>query len=106
MRIEYYEPYETYVHATYTRSVPCGSDGKGNTTYCTEIYDCSYCDDISASYYAVTQIGEKHPISSYNYERLVKKFKTTPYFVELNRNINYHSGCGKDGDSYFCDWNG
>jgi hypothetical protein len=36
---------------------------------------------------------------------LIKQWKSNPKFVELNRDINYHGSCGKDGDMYRIVWN-
>ena len=41
-RAFYFEAWNEYIHKTCTESYACGSDSKGNTTYCTRSYDCSY----------------------------------------------------------------
>lgn len=108
----YYEPWSTWVTQTCTREVACGqdctTDSKGSTTcttkYCTETYDCSYCDDNSAYWKAYDDHGHSWTISEKQYNELKTRWNSTPKFIELNRNIDYHGGCGKDGDAYSIKW--
>ena len=105
VRAEYYEAWSTWVEETCTRSVPCGTDSKGNTQYCTETYDCSYCDDTPAKWYLVKSNGKKISISQDKYNELMQRWHSQPSFVELNRSINTHFSCGQDGDMYYVSWN-
>ena len=105
-RAEYYEPYTTWVSRTCSRQVPCGTDSKGNTKYCTEYYDCSYCDENGPSWVLTNDQGETFYISEKKFRELSKRWNSKPRFVELNRSINYHFGCGQDGDKYVIDWDG
>ena len=99
----YYEEWETWVKKTCSRTVTTGS-GKHRTSR-TVYYDCSYCDHNSAYWEVVNSMGEKFRISEQHYNDLLRKWKSTPRFIELNRHINYHLGCGKDGDMYSIMWN-
>lgn len=98
VRARYYEYYETYVHKTCTRTV---SNGKTTTTV---TYDCSYCNEHAPEWYAYDNIGRKFKIDKYYYNYLKNKWKSQEQFIELNRDINYHFGCGKDGDAYDINW--
>lgn len=97
--VRYYEPYETYVYSTCSRQVACGTDSKGNTTYCTEYYDCSYCDSTGPSYRAYDSGGNEFSIDERFYNQMKFSWGNST-FVELNRDITYHGFCGKDGDMY------
>lgn len=97
----YYEPWETYVHRTCTRTVSCG---KNCTT--TVTYDCSYCDYNRERWTVLNSLGQEFEISKEFYNFLMKKWKAKPKFVELNRDIDYTYSCGKDGDMYSIKWDG
>lgn len=101
----YYEPWETWVEQTCTRTYACGTDSKGNIRYCIETYDCSYCDYNSAYWIAIDNFGHHFSISESKYKSLITKWSTIPKFNELNRSINYNFTCGKDGDMYSIKWN-
>ena len=96
----YYEPWETYVHRTCTRSVSCGKN-----CHTTISYDCSYCDYNSEKYTVVDTGGNEYEISQETYYAYVRMWNYMPQqFVELNRHINYYGSCGKDGDMYRVIW--
>lgn len=95
----YTEFYETYVEATCSRTVSCG---KNCTT--TVYYDCSYCDDHQPHWDAYDAYGHKYQITQEKYERLKRQWSANPEFVNLNRKINYHGSCGKDGNAYDIHW--
>lgn len=104
---QYTEYYETYKIRTCSRQVACGedchTDSKGNTTcttrYCTEYYDCSYCDENNPSWSLKDNLGNSYSISQEYYDSL-KRLWNNEQFKDLNRNINYSHDCGKDGDAY------
>jgi hypothetical protein len=96
----YYEPYTTWVHKTCSYTVSCGKNCT-RTVY----YDCSYCDENGPEWEITNTLGETWSISQAQYNYLMKKWQAKPNFVELNRDINYHGGCGQDGDAYQVDWN-
>lgn len=100
-----YEHWSTWKDETCYRSVPCGTDSKGNTTYCQEPYDCSYCDEHPEKYYMYDNLGNDYEISHDDYYALMKRWETKEKFVELNRNIDHHWNCGIDGDAYDIFWN-
>ena len=102
----YYEEWSTWVEETCTRTYSCNCDSKGNCQTCTETYDCSYCDNNSEYWEAYDDQGNSWKISENEYNRLRKQWNCNPEFVELNRNINTHFGCGKDGDMYRIRWDG
>lgn len=107
----YYEPYETWVKETCSERYACGTytTGSGNTKtthtqYCTRYYDCSYCDDYSARYTILDTKGSETRISKKEYNELIKQWSAVPKFLDLKRSIDFHFGCGKDGDMYFIKW--
>lgn len=108
----YYEYYSTWVEQTCTRQVPCGenctTDSQGRTTcttvYCTEYYDCSYCDTNSPHWEMLDSSGNEISITEGKYNSLIKQWSATPEFVELNRDIDTNGSCGVDGDMYSIQW--
>jgi len=105
-RAEYYEPYEIWDHETCTRQVSCGTDSKGNTKYCTETYDCSHSDYHPAHWQIITTTGWEISVSKEFYDYLIKRFKTSVCFHDMNR----EGECGfgdyvmKDGNMYYVEW--
>jgi hypothetical protein len=97
-KAEYYEPYTTWIHKTCSRTVKVG---KSTTTV---YYDCSYCEENGPEYKVHNTIGESFSISNSVYKDLMKRWKSIPKFVELNRDIDYHGSCGEDGDKYEIYW--
>lgn len=98
----YYEPYDTWIKKTCSYTT---SHGSGKTRYTvTHYYDCSYCQHNPARYYMVDKEGNNIEITDNKYYSLIKQWSATPKFLELNRNINYRGGCGKDGDAYTIKW--
>lgn len=95
----YYESWETWVKRTCYRTIKVG---KSTTTV---PYDCSYCDHNPARWTVVNSLGKEYSINEKYYNYLIKIWKATPSFVELNRRIVHHFGCGKDGDMYRIVWN-
>lgn len=104
----YYEYWSTWVERTCYRDGPCIShDKNGNCTAHQQIpYDCSYCDENNPYWKIYDDQGHSWNISEEEYNRLVKQWKATPEFVELNRNIDRTTGCGQDGDMYRIRWDG
>lgn len=98
----YYEPYETWVNKTCSRTYSTGS-GKNRRTH-TVYYDCSYCDYNPERYTIIDTKGNEIEISFSKYKSLMKQWNGRSKFVELNRNIKYRGSCGKDGDMYFFAW--
>lgn len=51
--------------------------------------------------------GNSFYVSQEEYNAYVNLWKhKKPEFVELNRDMEYYGGCGKDGDMYRVNWNG
>ena len=98
-KIEYYEPWDEYIHETCTENYVCGTDSKGNTTYCTRTYDCSYVERHPSRYVKEDHLGNTYSASESEYLRLKNKMGNSS-FVDLRR--NYHS---YDGDMYYTTYN-
>lgn len=103
---KYYEYWSTWVDQTCTEQYACGTDSKGNTTYCTRTYDCSYCDKNNAYWEAYDDAGNSWIISKEYYNYLKDKWNSVPQFIELNRDIDTHWSCGVDGNAYLIKWDG
>lgn len=105
VRVEYYEDWNEWITQTCTRSCCCVSstDSKGvSSTKCgTESYDCSHEDYHGEYYQMITASGKEIGIEKETYYRLIKQFKKTPIFVDMNR--DYYTN---DGDKYYFEWNG
>lgn len=99
--VVYYEPYSTWVSRTCSRTVSCGKNCRR-----TVFYDCSYCDYTSARYEIRTKTGRSSSVSEQKYNELKEKWGGDPSFIELDRSIVYHGGCGQDGDAYQVSWPG
>ena len=103
----YYEPWETWVKKTCSYTTCNSRDKNGNcTSHTTHYYDCSYCDYNGAYWRAYDNFGHEFSISQAKYQELMIRWKCKQVFHELNRSINYHGSCGKDGDMYTITWNG
>jgi hypothetical protein len=100
VKVRYYEPWNEYIQATCYRSEACGTDSKGNTTYCSVPYDCSYVQYHSAYWTAVLNDGDEINISKAEYNRLLPIY-TPKQFVDKHR--DYHT---IDGDMYQSSWKG
>lgn len=98
----YYEEYETWVHKTCSYQT-CSGTGKSRVCV-THYYDCSYCDYTPPKWVVYDSLGNNWYITKNTYTELKNKWNSTPTFVELNRYINKHLFCGKDGDKYEIMW--
>jgi hypothetical protein len=81
-------------------------DSKGNCQGGYETVQCGYehlydVDYHPEHYEANTKLGDSYNISLETYFRLMKQFKATPVFVEMNR--DFHS---IDGDAHSVNWDG
>lgn len=94
----YFEHWNEYIHQTCTRSYPCGSDSKGNTTYCTETYDCSYVADHPEYWQLNGSNGEELDITKGRFEELSKRWNNRS-FVNMHR--NYYT---INGNKYNATW--
>ena len=109
----YYEYWETWVHKICSEQYACGTYTTGtgknrtrHTKYCTNYYDCSYCDHNQPYWEVYDDQGHSWYITEKEYKCLTSQWNVTPEFVELNRSITYHRGCGQDGDMYRIRWKG
>ena len=100
VRVEYHEPWDEYIYKTCTRQYACGSDSNGNTTYCTESYDCSYVEQHSAKYIKYDHLDNTYFTSRDEYNRLKNKNSNSSY-TDMHR--DYHS---YDGDMHYSVWDG
>lgn len=90
----YYEEWDEWITKTCSRQVRTGTDSKGNATYRTDYYDCSYREYHPAYWEAHGSNGEVISISQSQYELFVSKFGNKQ-FVDMYR--SYHR---IDGDMY------
>lgn len=98
----YYEPYTTWVKKTCSYTT---CSGTGKSRHCvTHYYDCSYCSEVPAQFVMYDRAGNGITISEEKYYSLKGQWNAVPKFKELDRDINYHGGCGKDGDAYVINW--
>ena len=97
VKAEYYESWNEYIHETCTRECCCDSDGNNCST---ETYDCSYVKNHPEEWIMYDNNGISFSITKEHYNYLIKKFKTKPTFVNLNR--NYHT---RNGYKYEVYWN-
>lgn len=97
VRAEYYEEWSTWDHEICTKTV-CTGSGKNQICHA-ETYDCSHCDRSGPQWIAYDNLGRSYTISQFYFEQLCKLWGNRN-FIELNRHIVYHFGCGKDGDKY------
>ena len=95
----YYEYWSTWKDETCSSTT---TDSKGNST--TTYYDCSYCDEHHPYWEAIDNFGNKWNISEDKYNSLVKQWKAKPIFYNMNREIDTHWSCGKDGNMYYINW--
>ena len=82
------EPYNYWQVQTCSRQVPCGTDSEGHTVYCTEYYDCSHQVDVSPSWYAKTDIGERFYIKESLYDSLFIQFERKRAVVDEHHNYS------------------
>ena len=95
------EPYNYWHHETCSREYACGTDKDGNTTYCTEYYDCSHQDDVGPSWSAKTNIGETFNITEKEHDELVKRFKTNRVRIETHENHDPKDKCVSSNGTKF-----
>lgn len=94
------DPWDEWIEETCTERYPCGTDSKGNTTYCTRTYDCSYRKYHDEEFYFKDQYDIKHYIGKTEYLKYLKLWKNES-FVDMHRNY-YHL----DGNAQKSIWKG
>jgi len=96
VQANYYEEWDEYIHKT---CESCETDSKGDRKCHT--YDCSYVDTHPQYWEIVTKTGWVMNIDNDEYNRLIRRFKCKPIFVDMDR--DYYTN---DGDSYKIIWDG
>ena len=95
------EPYNEWISQTCTREYACGTDSKGNTTYCTETYDCSYQNDEGPRWYAKTRLGEIISISEKKYDKWNIQFGGDRIKTKTIKNYASRDRCSYSSGSKF-----
>lgn len=95
------EPWNEWVSRTCTETYACGTDSKGNTTYCTRTYDCSYQDDIGPKWYAITKLGTHINITESKYEKLKKQFGNKKTKTKTRHNYATRDRCVSSNGTKF-----
>jgi len=98
IRVEYYEEWDEWIIQTCTREVPCGTDSKGNTRYCTETYDCSHRDYHSPYWQAITNLGNSYSITQKKYNEFMGLWNNRK-FIDMDR--HYYTIDGNKYESYW-----
>lgn len=93
------DEWNEWIHKTCTRRVPNGRDSKGNTTYRTETYDCSYCQTHPERWILIDNTGNEIYTNKTTFDRVRTKWKAPMIFVDMNR--HYYT---KDGDAQDYYW--
>lgn len=96
--VRYYEDWDEWITKTCTKQVQTGRDSKGNPTYTTHTYDCSYRNYHPEHWVAYGSNGEELEISQSTYSTFKARFGTNK-FVDMHRHY-YHD----DGDMYSSVW--
>ena len=92
-RVYEQEPYNYWHSETCSRQVACGTDADGNTTYCTEYYDCSEQRDVGPSWWSVSDLGNKNSMTEHYYDELVALFGTETKKIDKHKNHNARDRC-------------
>lgn len=102
---QYNEEWSTWHTETCSRQV-CNTvcTGSGSNRSCTQhcrtvYYDCSHCDRHPAFWEATDNLGKTYSIHQAMFEELCRRWNKRD-FVDMNRHIDHHLFCGKDGDAY------
>jgi hypothetical protein len=93
--VRWYQDWDEWITQTCTRSYPCGTDSKGQTTYCTETYDCSYRQYHPEYWVVVLNDKQEINIAKSYYDKLRSRFGAKDIFVDMGR--HYYTD---DGDMY------
>lgn len=99
--IEHEDEWDEWITQTCTREVPCGTDSKGNTTYCTETYDCSHSVYHPDEWHKINNNGRSYNITKLEYNQIKKSWGVKEQFVEKHRDFYTI-----DGDAQKYVWDG
>ena len=86
------EPWNEWISETCSESYACGTDGDGNTTYCTRYYDCSYQDDHGPSWYCITDLGNRYGMNEHLHDSLVGIYGTGKKVTKTRKNHSTRDG--------------
>lgn len=100
VKVEHFDEWDEWVTQTCTRQCCCTRNSKGEETCGTETYDCSYRRYNPEYWQITTASGNVYNTSKEMYDRLMVQFKTTPSFVDMNRDFYTI-----DGDMQYFEWN-
>lgn len=100
----YYEYWDTWITKECSYDCNCETDEDGHRSCDTCYKDCSYCEEHQPEWIVKDNIGREFEINEAKWKSLVVKWKVTPKFNDLGRDIDTHFGCGKDGDMYSIKW--
>lgn len=98
--IKHYDTWNEYIHKICTERYPCGIDSKGNTTYCTRVYDCSYVKTHPEYWVMIDNINREHNITKNTFNKYVNLWKTPMIFINMHRNYYIING-----DAQLYKWN-
>ena len=98
VKVEYYEEWDEWITQICTREVPCGTDANGNTTYCTETYDCSYRQYHYPRWEVVSNLKNSYDIPEKTYKQMLYTWNNEK-FVDMNR--DYYTIDGNKYESYW-----
>jgi len=87
------EPYNEWISQTCSEEYACGSDSKGNTTYCTRYYDCSYQNDEGPRWYAKTKLGKTISITEKKYDKWNTQFGGNRLKTKTRKNYATRDRC-------------
>jgi hypothetical protein len=95
------EPWNEWISKICTESYPCGTDAKGNTTYCTRTYDCSYQEDYAPKWWCYTDLGNSYSMTEKLYEKLVSQYGTSKKVIKTRKNYSSRSrAVGSNGTKF------
>lgn len=98
VKARHLDAWNEWIHKTCTRRIPTGRI-KGRTTYRTETYDCSYCQEHPERWVLIDNNGNETYTTEIDFNRIIKKWKANAVFVDMHRHFYT-----KDGDAHDYNW--
>lgn len=96
----YYEYWNEYIHKTCSEQIRTGTDSKGNATYTTRYYDCSYVESHPPYWEIKDNMGQIMHVPASYYGQLCKQWGNQT-FIDMHR--SYHT---VDGNAYATSFTG
>ncbi len=96
VQAEHHEHWNEWITQTCVRMVSCGTDSEGNTEYCPEAYDCSYCKDHPEYWELIDSNSNGWEVPRSTYDSYIVRWKTPQVFVN-----QHHSFYTIDGNEFF-----